>query len=486
MLSAFFRTARRLRREDKGAVLLLFLLLIVPLIMVIAVGIDLGQALIVKRQLAGGVDAAALAIGTDADPADQTQLEAKALAFVKAHYPDNGLGALKGTPTVERNAVGGGRTQINVSASAEVPTYFIKIGGIEKLTVAVSSQVLRQDNKLEVVMVLDNSGSMGGNKLAALKSAANTLVDILFGANTVSDKVKIGLVPFTAAVNVNVPSDTPWLDSNKPIPALLNSLLFLPSLTSGFTVLGVMNGGIAANWRGCVRSRYNLLGLGDPLDTTDAPPDPLNPQSLFSAYFNPFRPGGLPQALGLYNGVTSQQQNTNCPIAKVQKLTDTKTAIGTAINAMTAEGSTNIPEGLAWGWRLVSPREPFIEGAPYSDPSTIKAIILLTDGENNVAGNFSSYGPASNPQLGGNPNGTLNTKTTTVCNNIKADKDGDNADQDVLIYTIVFNVSSPTIETLMRNCASDTGKFFNTPSTAQLTDTFQAIARSLNQLRLTQ
>lgn len=484
MLSAFFRTARRLRREDAGAVLLLFLLLIVPLIMVIAVGIDLGQALIVKRQLAGGVDAAALAIGTDADQADQAQLEAKALAFVKAHYPDNALGALKGTPTVVRNVVGGGRTQVSVSASAEVPTYFIKIGGIEKLTVDVSSQVLRQDNKLEVVMVLDNSGSMAGSKLTALKSAANTLVDILFGTNTVSDKVKVALVPFTAAVNVNVPPNTPWLDNNKPIPALLNTLLFLPALTSGFTVLGVMNGGIVANWRGCVRSRYNPLA--DTLDVTDAPPDPLNPQTLFSAYFNPFLAGGLPQALGLYNGVTSNNQNINCPVAPVQPLTDTKTAMGTAINAMTADGSTNIPEGLAWGWRLISPGEPFTQGAPYSDPATIKAIILLTDGENNVAGNFSSYGPATNLQLGANPNGALNTRTTTVCNNIKADKDGDTADQDVLIYTIVFNVSSPTIETLMRNCASDASKFFNTPSAAELTSTFQAIARSLNQLRLTQ
>src|SRR5262245_8746665 len=106
MLSAFFWAARRFRREDRGAVLILFILLVVPLIMVVAVGIDLGQALIVKRQLAGGVDAAALAIGTDTTQEDQAALEAKALAFVKAHYPDNSIGALKGTPTVVRNAAG--------------------------------------------------------------------------------------------------------------------------------------------------------------------------------------------------------------------------------------------------------------------------------------------------------------------------------------------------------------------------------------------
>jgi Flp pilus assembly protein TadG len=482
MLARFFRTARRFRREETGAVLILFLLLFVPLIMVIAVGIDLGEALIVKRQLSGGVDAAALAIGTDADQEDQDQLEAKALSFVKAHYPENSIGALKGTPTVLRQDVGGGRTEVSVSATAEIPTNFIKIGGIDTLTVVASSKVLRQDNKLEVVMVLDNSGSMAGSKLAALKSAANTLVDILFGSDTVSDRVKIGLVPFTAAVNVNVPSTTAWLDRTTPAP--LNSLLFTPVGTSGFAVLNAMAGGIAQNWRGCVRSRYDPLN--DTLDTTDTPPDPADPKTLFSAYFNPFRAGALPQALGLYQGASSNSQNTNCPVAPVQAMTNVKSSINTAISAMTADGSTNIPEGLAWGWRLISPGEPFTQGAPYSDEATIKAIILLTDGENNVAGNFSSYGPANNPQLLGNPNGALNSRTSTVCSNIKADKDGDSADRDVLLYTIVFNVSSPTIETLMRNCASDSNTYFNTPSADELTTTFQTIARSLNQLRLTQ
>jgi Flp pilus assembly protein TadG len=482
MLSAFFRTARRFHREEEGVVLILFMLLIVPLIMVIAVGIDLGQALIVKRQLAGGVDAAALAIGTDADQEDQAALEAKALSFVKAHYPDSSIGSLKGAPVVVRNAVGGGRTEVSVSASAEIPTHFIKLGGIDKLTVAVSSQVLRQDNKLEVVMVLDNSGSMAGSKIAALKSAVNTLVDILFDGKTVSDKVKIGLVPFTAGVNVNVPSSTAWLDKTTPAP--LNSLLFTPAGTSGFAVLNVMNGGIAGNWGGCVRSRYDPAS--DTFDTTDVPPDPANPKTLFSAYFNPFRSGSLPQALSLYQGVSSTSQNLNCPVAPIQTLTNVKSTITTAINAMTANGNTNIPEGLAWGWRVISPGEPFTQGAPYTDQTAIKAIILLTDGENNVAGSFSSYGPSSNPQLGANPNGALNTRTTTVCNNIKADKDGDAADRDILIYSIVFNVSSPTIENLMRNCASDTNKYFNTPSAAELTATFQIIARSLNQLRLTQ
>ena len=36
-----------------------------------------------------------------------------------------------------------------------------------------------------------------------------------------------------------------------------------------------------------------------------------------------------------------------------------------------------------WGWRVISPGAPFTEGSAYNDDKFVKAIILLTDGENN-------------------------------------------------------------------------------------------------------
>jgi hypothetical protein len=47
-------------------------------------------------------------------------------------------------------------------------------------------------------------------------------------------------------------------------------------------------------------------------------------------------------------------------------------------------GGTNQAEGLAWGWRVLSPSAPFTEGRPYNDPSdpVRKVIVLMTDGEN--------------------------------------------------------------------------------------------------------
>jgi Flp pilus assembly protein TadG len=479
----FSRSFRRFRREEKGVVLILVVLLVVPILIIVAVGVDLGQTLVVKRQLSGAVDAAALAIGVDPALTEQDDLDAKALAYIKSHYPDSSIGELKSF-TVTRTGESGEESLVDVTATAEIPTNFMKIAGYDSLTVTVNSSVVRRENKLEIVMVLDNSGSMGtGGKLTAMKTAANTLVDILYGSDAVSEDVKIGLVPFTGGVNVNVPSTTSWLDIANPAP--LNALILnLLTGESAFTVLNLMSGGIASRWKGCVRSRAN------PNDTQDTPPDPASASTLFSAYFKPFL-GPVPAS---YAGSTSDQQNENCPTATIQPLSDTKATVTSAVGAMTAEGNTNIAEGLAWGWRLLSDGEPFTDAAPYTNQSMIKAIILLTDGENQVSGTntFSSYGfgSAVNPQLGipflGNVNAGVDAKTAEACQNIKADKDGDVGDQDILIFTIVFNVSSGPILTLMENCASDAGKFFNSPSAAELQSAFKAIASGLNQLRIAQ
>jgi hypothetical protein len=149
--------------------------------------------------------------------------------------------------------------------------------------------------------------------------------------------------------------------------------------------------------------------------------------------------------------------------------------IDSAVDAMVADQNTNIAEGLAWAWRVISPDEPFTEGMPYSDQKTVKAIILLTDGENFVSGDntFSSYGfgDAENPQLGADSNGTLNDKTLELCSNVKADKDGEPSDEDIPLYTIAFNVSGPILQ-LLSDCATTPGHFFESPHKYGASDHF--------------
>ncbi len=198
--------------------------------------------------------------------------------------------------------------------------------------------------------------------------------------------------------------------------------------------------------------------------------------------------------------------NFNCVPQKIQPLTNVKSTITTAITGMAATGSTVIPAGLGWGWRVLSPTAPYTEGVDYSDQRVAKAIILLTDGANQVHGAdgnpnnghnksfYTAYGYAAEGHLG-NTNGTqtqsvLDDKTATLCTAIKANKDDVIDDQDIYIYTITFDVTDTGIKTLMQNCATPPEScpgeacYFNSPSGADLEDAFESIAVGLNKLRV--
>ena len=70
---------------------------------------------------------------------------------------------------------------------------------------------------------------------------------------------------------------------------------------------------------------------------------------------------------------------SNCPTA-MMPLSDDWTALNAKIDAMTPAGNTNVTIGLAWGFQLLSPVEPF--NAPAPAPDLDKVIVLMTDGEN--------------------------------------------------------------------------------------------------------
>ncbi len=504
----FFKRSRQFRNNESGTVLILVTLMIVPILLVVGVGIDFSQQLVIKRQLAAAVDAAALSVA-QLPSLDDTEATAKGESYIRAHYPETSIGKLK-TFSVVRNTDG-----VQVSATAEMDTTFLSFAGYDKLSVSVDSVAKMKQSKMEVVMVLDNTGSMGDKvgsvrKIDALKSAANTLVDILFGQDTESLYLKIGLVPFANAVNIGAGFRGSAI-MDETAPTSLNTEQVVHESGDGYSSLFQVFNKLGKSWGGCVRSR-----LGG-YDLTDAAPSKGTANTLFTPYFAPDEPdsGGYANNYLKDGGVTDKYKkyafyrdspksggsgagpNYNCPSGVIQPLTNVKSTITTALSKMQAQGNTVIPEGLAWGWRVISPGIPFTEGVAYDDPDTIKVIIVLTDGRNDVSGGgngsyksvFTSYGYADNGHIGStngsNAEATLNTKLTTLCSSIKANLDDDPSDQDIIMYTIGFGITSgSTIDNIMSGCASDPGKFFNTPSPEDLQSAFENIALGLNKLRL--
>ena len=185
---------------------------------------------------------------------------------------------------------------------------------------------------------------------------------------------------------------------------------------------------------------------------------------------------------------------------------------GVSVSFAARGGGTNQAEGLAWGWRVLSPTAPFTEGAPYGD-NVRKVIVLMSDGENTNVGNdavmasdYSSfnhlglwrdYGPGNllGQLLNLLPHGILpsgfirdidssseyvtyvNSREAQLCTNIK--------NADIEIYTVIFRETDQATEDLMRNCASGDDHFYRADNATELAEAFDAIGSGIGALRLT-
>lgn len=492
------RTAGRGRRflsrfasNTRGNVAMIFGVSLFPIMISVGVAVDLSRSLAVRERLSQAIDTAALAAG--ASPGMTTATKTTYVQdYLKANYDTSQIGALGSLSISEVADV------VTVSATATMDTVFLGIIGYNNLTLNVSTEVTRNSSGLEFVMVLDNTGSMYGSKIADLKTAANKLVDVLYGAPGSTSPLKIGMVPFSAAVNIGTAARAEgWMDEHGDATLAASKMNY----STGQTVWDLYDAIPNRAWDGCVEARQQ------PYDTTDDAP--VGGDTLFQPYFAPdersssgydnsyFSDGitGTTQVrqkyVGKYVGTSVSSSSKGplrgCTVDPVTRLTNDRTTITNAINAMGASGYTHIPVGLVWGWRLISPDAPFTEGVDYTDTDWKKALVILTDGENTIdtesndnKSNYSAYGHLVDGRLGTTNSGTfrnqLNTNTSLLCTRIKA--------EGIRVYSITFNVSSSTVTSLMRGCASEPGLYFNSPSGAELTAAFEAIAQDLNNLRV--
>src|SRR5579872_2101740 len=185
----------------KGSVLVWFAVMIVPLIIGVGIAIDIARAYAVKVRLGTALDQAGLAVASTSN--QNVDLNARLDQYFYGNFPDTGIGTATSV-TMAQNAAD--PNALDLTATAEVPTIFLQIAGFRTLTVAATAQVTKEPTGLEVTLVLDNTGSMldsfnGVTNMAAMTADAGQLVNILFGANTSSMKLKMSLVPFVTAVN---------------------------------------------------------------------------------------------------------------------------------------------------------------------------------------------------------------------------------------------------------------------------------------------
>ena len=505
-------------RSDSGMTLPLLAVSMVAITSLVGMAIDMGRMQMAQSKLQFSLDAAGLAAGSTVST---SSLNSEVTKYLGANFN----GYLGSTLTQATASVDSTNTIITLSATATLPTTFLAVAGINTITVNANSQISRAVTGLELVLVLDNTGSMansagqgGTTKLQALQTASTTLINSLFASNPPAGKLWVGVVPFSQAVNVGT-SHTAWMNTTYD-NAILDS--------SGST--STTDWGPSGSWLGCVDAR------GSSEDITDDPPSSSSTKTMFDAYYWPsdslnsdgISNGGLNNwkqctkrwnhcksgictivsgSCSTSNGYTctvttptctyssplnstSTGPNYLCP-QQVTPMTNNKTTLLNAINSMVAEGDTIIPQGLEWGYNMLSPRwqgqwggTMNTNGLPlaYGTQGMTKVVVLLTDGtntiDNNAHGSYWFLGDNKVGTTNGNTAVTdLNNKTLSLCTAMK--------NNGIYIYTIALG-TDPTQAGLnmLESCATADDYYFDSPSTTQLQGIFSAIGDSLSNLRV--
>ena len=202
------------------------------------------------------------------------------------------------------------------------------------------------------------------------------------------------------------------------------------------------------------------------------------------------------------------------------------TSIEASVDAMQPNGATNVPEGMAWGWRTVSSGAPFTEGRPETEKGNDKVVIVLTDGANTYytpgslgatdgAGNksiYSAFGYAGKGYDGtstsrifmgtsaaisksnyanANYTNAMNEQFTALCTNAKA------AGIMVMTVAVDLNMNDATEKIqaeMLKACSSDSrysknadgtpSKLFWNSTGASLSTDFKSIGNELSNLRI--
>ncbi len=313
-----------------------------------------------------------------------------------------------------------------------------------------------------------------------------------------------------------------------------------------------------ASWQGCVEARPY------PYNVNDTTPSSSTPATLFVPMFAPDETDKkdssnrsalgnwwadvttnssnksrqqymvkyfTPAPLGTSAAASGTGPNESCTTNAITPLTDVsttagKTAVKNAIDAMQPNGATNVPEGMAWGWRVVSHGAPFTQGRAESERGNDKVVIVLTDGANTYytpsslgyndlgdnGSTYSSYGYAKQGYNGtsttrmfmntssnvgksdysnGNYTKALNEQFTALCSNAKA--------QNIIVMTVSLDLSSSdTAEKgqidALKDCSSGSRfrknadgtpvKLYWNATGSSLSNAFKEIADELSNLRI--
>ena len=200
-------------KNEKGQALVFILLLFAILLFMVGLASDGGRAYLVRASMARVVDAAAIAAAAKINSGGLTAAQTAACDSARMNGVTN-CAILDVIQVTTNDAAGNPKSAVKVTANVATPTIFVAAGKLMGCTtcsvinVSVSA-VAAGGGTIDLVVNLDDTGSMSGAKITNAKIGANALVTAMMPSGT-SSTALISMVPFKGCY---------WLSSS-PSPCI--------------------------------------------------------------------------------------------------------------------------------------------------------------------------------------------------------------------------------------------------------------------------
>ena len=458
----------RFKVNEDGNVAVMMAVGGLALLAMVGLAVDTLGARNAQQELQSHLDAVSMAVATSGieDPAERLAL-AQGLLRANEYEIDPANLSIQVAPDGEVSVTG--RTE-----------YELALGGVfnkDKLDVSANSSAIAGasvSDPVDVVLVLDTTGSMAGAKMAALQSSANLLIDTLGGGG--GGQVQMGVVPFAAYVNVGLNNRNEfWLDlqAEQETKQEHEQILVTPGYCRGNSnaTLTRYRDGVQQTYTGCDDYVDDVYQDGPLITVTEQRP-------WNGCVLSRSRGDGLTSTLHLNDEEwtnepvsTLNRGSWQCGLSPLLPLTGQLADARASINGLVADGDTYMPGGIAWGWRVLTPNAPFTGGRA----NTKQVMVIMTDGGNSMV----KGGGRTHPRINfGGPNETTDVNrvtdhTETLCQNVKNDN--------IEVFTIAFEVTDAATRNMLSGCADSTANYFDARNAQQLEDAFEDIGNSLTQ-----
>ncbi|MEO1660494.1 MAG: pilus assembly protein TadG-related protein [Pseudomonadota bacterium] len=472
---------RRLARAERGNVIVMMALSIIPIIAVVGMAIDMSRIHSARMQTWALLDQAALAAANLAHDEDPNTLVKE---WMESRVSQFGHSAEDLSISVQSDVTFNSKT-VTTTASLRVDTAIMHLLGREEVYVTVSSTAEQSISNIEIAMVLDISSSMRGSRLTSLRAASTEFVDIMLTDET-KTTTSINVVPFGGTVNIGT--------------NLFNK--FAVQVTGFGTVLDPSE------------SQYSI---GTGVETSDFRFSDGNTciEAQQSDYDTAMIPnlsrGQVPDFWRWWNN------HPWCPEdqSAVFLNSNDAEALKTHLNGMVLSDGTGMDIGALWGLKTLSPSFRGALGGDFSQRpldfdarESKKVMIIMTDGNitqqnrpedpaignvhsnrptNNtpIVGAFSNQGDRGNMQTSrGRGGASTNSANNSAVGRFKKACEAAKAEE-IQVFTVGFQIRSGSLaDRILAECASNTSLYYHVES-LDLTATFQSIAARVNALRLT-